>query len=115
MVELITLEEAKAHLYIIHNADDNDLKLKIYAASEAVIDYLKAEGVKKFIGADGELLKNEAGEPVQVPFKVKAATLLMLGYLHKDRDDNPGNAFEHGYLPKPVTALLYSMRDPALR
>lgn len=114
MIDLITLEEAKAHLYIIHDADDADLKLKIYGASEAVLDYLKAEGVKNFIGEDGELLKDDEGNSL-VPFKVKAATLLMLGYLHKDRDDNPGNAFEHGYLPKPVTALLYSMRDPALR
>jgi len=115
MVELITLEEAKAHLFIIHDTDDNDLKLKMYAASETVIDYLKAEGVKKFIGPDGELLKDAEGNPVPVPFKVKAAVLLMLGYLYKDRDENAGGAYEQGYLPKPVTALLYSMRDPALR
>ncbi|MNW21504.1 hypothetical protein D3C71_2224620 [compost metagenome] len=48
-----------------------------------------------------------------VKYEVQAATLLQLGFLYKDRDENADGAYDMGYLPKPVMALLYSLRDPA--
>ncbi|MNY54474.1 hypothetical protein D3C86_1903520 [compost metagenome] len=49
-----------------------------------------------------------------VRFEVEAAVLILIGHFYKDRDENADGAFDQGYLPKPVTALLYALRDPAL-
>lgn len=104
MVMLVTLEEAKIHVRA-DGDDDSDLTIKIHAASGAVINYLKRPA---FIGADG--LVDESA----VPYEVKAATLLMVGYFYKDRDNDENEEYQTGYLPRPVTALLYPLRDPAL-
>ncbi|UVM07055.1 head-tail connector protein [Pseudomonas laurylsulfatiphila] len=103
----ITLEEAKLHLRVDGDSDDSDITLKTHAASGSVRRYLKSAADPYF---------DEAGEviPDKVPFEVKAATQLMLGYLFNQRDEDSGREFEPGYLPRPVTALLYPLRDPAL-
>lgn len=102
----ITLAEAKDHLRVDDSEDDNDITLKTHAASGAVRNYLKS-AASAYLDADGAVIADA------VPFEVKAATMLMLGYLYKDRDENANGAYEQGYLPKPVTALLYPLRDPA--
>lgn len=102
---LVTIEEARLHLRSDTDDDDPDLTLKIHAASGAVINYLKKPA---FIDEAGAVIDGA------VPFEVKAATLLMLGYLYKDRDNDEGNEYQQGYLPRPVTALLFPLRDPAL-
>lgn len=109
---LVTLEEAKRHLRIDTDADDLDLTLKLYAASAAVLTYLKS-GADAFTDSAGDVIEDSAG-PVGVPFQVQAATLLMTGYLYKNRDEDADKAFQPGYLPAPVTALLYPLRDPSL-
>jgi len=96
---LVTLAEARDHLRSDSVDDDADLTIKIHAASGAVINYLKSPA---FIDESA------------VPFEVKAATLLLIGYLYKDRDGDEGGEYQQGYLPRPVTALLYPLRDPAL-
>lgn len=111
MTMLITLAQAKEHLRIDADDGDADLELKIHAASGAVMNYLKSSSPYQV---------DENGEPVMVDeapvpkFEVYAATCLMLGYLNRDRDEDGDHAYEQGYLPKPVTALLYPLRDPAL-
>lgn len=107
MTMLVTLAEASAHLRRDTTDDDADLILKIHGASGAVLSYL---------GAGADKFKNEAGEIVDalVPFEVKAAVLLQLGYLYRDRDNDKNHEYEQGYLPRPVTALLYPHRSPAL-
>ncbi|MFD2404903.1 head-tail connector protein [Azorhizophilus paspali] len=40
-MNLITLEEAKAHLLVDHDDDDAEIERKVLEASEAVLDYLK--------------------------------------------------------------------------
>lgn len=102
---LVTLEEARLHLRSDAEDDDPDLAIKIHAASGAVLNYLKRPA---FIDEAGAVIDGT------VPFEVKAATLLMLGYLYKDRDNDEGNEYQQGFLPRPVTALLYPLRDPAL-
>lgn len=111
---LVTLEEASNHLRRDTDEDDNDLILKIHAASGAVLNYLK-DGADVFLDTAGFPFLDSAGDLIGVPFEVKAATLLMVGYLYKDRDENADGAYQTGYLPMPVTALLYPLRDPALR
>lgn len=110
---LVSLARGKAHLRVDHDDEDNDIELQIHAASGAVMNYLKA-GADAFLDSNGDVYIDSNDTPVGVPFEVQAATLLMLGYLYKDRDENAAGAFEQGYLPKPVTALLYPLRDPAL-
>lgn len=110
---LVSLLQAKNHLRVDNDDEDSDIELKIHAASEAVVGYLK-DAANEFLDTNGEPEMDSSETPVGVPFKVKAATLLMLGYLYRDRDGDPDKAYETGYLPKPVTALLYSLRKPAM-
>lgn len=111
-MKLVSLEQAKRHLRVDFDDEDNDIELKVHAASGAVLNYLKS-GADVFLDSSGDVPEDSAGDPVGVPFEVQAAALLMLGYLYKDRDTNAGGEYEQGYLPKPVTALLYPLRDPA--
>jgi hypothetical protein len=111
---LVTLEQVKAHLRIVHSSDDVDLTGKIHAASAAVIEYLK-DGALEFLDSSGRVEVDSSGDPVGVPDVVQTATLIMVGYLNKDRDEDTDHAYEMGYLPKPVMAMLYRKRDPACR
>lgn len=110
---LVSLEAAKDHLRVDNDDEDSDLTLKIAGASAAVLRYLKSDGIADFADSSGELMLDSSGVAEGVPFEVQAATLLMLGYLYKDRDNDAGHEYETGYLPRPVTALLYGRRDPA--
>lgn len=114
MNALITLDEAVRHLRIdeLDSDGDPDLELKIFAASQAVINYL-GDYASEIVDSDGDVILDTDGVSI-APYPIKAATLLMLGYLYKDRDENADGAYEMGFLPKPVTALLYPYRDPAL-
>ena len=111
-MRLVTLQQARDHLRSDTDADDNDLLLKIEAASELIADYLKPAGMASFTDSAGYVLEDSNGDPLGVPRRVKAAALLMVGYLYKDRDANTDNAFSMGFLPAPVTALIYSRRVP---
>lgn len=121
----VTLERAKAHLSMDHDEDDTLITAYVQAASGAVKNYLKSGSpyeVERDSNDDPALDSNgnptyeldSSGDKI-VRAEVQSAVLLMIGHLYKDRDENPDSAFEAGYLPKPVTALLYPLRDPALR
>lgn len=122
---LVTLDQASAHLRRDTAADDGDLTLKIHAASGAVLNYLKrGSPYVPNLDSAGDPVLDSAGDPVPaldsagdplVLFEVQAAVLLMVGYLYRLRDANDEDAFDRGYLPKPVTALLYPLRDPELK
>jgi gp6-like head-tail connector protein len=119
----VTLQRAKQHLNMDHDQDDVLIEAYIGAASEAVKNYLKsASPYEVERDSNDDSIVDSSGDPIyvvdssgdkQVKYAVQAATLIMLGFLYKDRDENPDQAFQQGYLPKPVTALLYSLRDPA--
>lgn len=109
---LVTLAQAKRHLRVDFSDEDADIELRTAAASAAVVRYLKAASPYE-LDSSGAVVTDSAGDPV-VLFEAQAATLLMLGYLYKDRDGDPDQAYQMGYLPAPVTALLYAIRDPAL-
>lgn len=121
---LVTLREAQDHLRVDTDADANDLSLKVMAASGAVMNYLKSSSPYEIeVDSNGDPILDSSGRviPVRdssgktfVRWEVKAAVLLMVGYLYRLRDDNENNAFDRGYLPMPVTALLYPLRNPAL-
>jgi hypothetical protein len=121
----VTLERGKQHLNMDHDLDDVLITAYIGAASEAVKNYLKsASPYEVERDSNDDPILDSSGDPIyvvdsndvkQVKYAVQAATLLQLGFLYKDRDENANEAYEMGYLPKPVTALLYPLRDPALR
>lgn len=117
MVMLVSLEQAKAHIRD-DDADgdgDADLELKIKAASRVVMNYLKPAGCADFTDSNGDVEKDSAGVALGVPEDIQSATLLMLGYLFKQRDNDVEQEFQTGFLPRPVTALLYFYRDPTLQ
>jgi hypothetical protein len=121
----VTLERGKQHLNMDHDLDDVLITAYIGAASGAVKNYLKsASPYEVERDSNDDPILDSSGDPTYVvdssddkvvKYEVQAAVLLMLGFLYKDRDENPDQAFAQGYLPKPVTALLYPLRDPALR
>lgn len=98
---LVTLAEVKLHLRIDTNAEDNDLLLKIAGASAAVAHYLKWTTLPP---------------PEDIPSIARNATLVMVGYLYREREGSNEYAiperFGYGYLPAAVTALLYPLRRP---
>lgn len=120
----VTLDRAKQHLNMDHNLDDTLIEVYVQAASGAVKNYLKsASPYEVERDSNDDIIRDSSGDPTYVvdssgdkvvSYPVQAAVLLMVGFLYKDRDENPDSAFERGYLPKPVTALLYPLRDPAL-
>ncbi|MCY1289223.1 Phage gp6-like head-tail connector protein [compost metagenome] len=120
----VTLDRAKAHLNMDHDEDDNLITAYVQAASGAVKNYLKSASpyaVERDSNDDPVLDSNgdpnyeldSSGGKIVDPV-VQSAVLLLVGHLYKDRDENPDSAFDAGYLPKPVTALLYPLRTPAL-
>lgn len=119
----VTLARGKQHLNMDHDLDDVLISAYIAAASEAVKNYLKsASPYEVERDSNDDPIFDSSGDPIYVvdssgdkipKYVVQAATLLQLGFLYKDRDENTGDAYSLGYLPKPVTALLYPLRDPA--
>lgn len=119
----VTLATTKLHLGMDHDDDDSLIQIYINAASAAVKNYLKSslpfeverDGVGNVVldsSGDPVLIVDSSGAYV-IRSEVVSATLILIGHFYKDRDNNADGAFEQGYLPKPVTALLYPLRDPA--
>ena len=114
MVMLVSLAAAKEHLRVDDSDNDNDLTLKIHAASGAVLNYIR-NGADLFTDSAGDPILDSNDNPIGIPYEIQAATLLLLGYLYKNRDSDPDKAYGHGMLPNDVTALLYVYRVPSLR
>lgn len=119
MTMLVTLTEAKSHLRVDTSDEDTHITLLVHAASGAVLNYIESSN-PDYLDSAGDVIEDSNGLPIGIPFEVQAATLLLIGYLYKDRDNNGlykmngGGNFEHGYLPRPVIALLYHYRYPAM-
>lgn len=116
-MRLVTVQEASDHVRRDTGADDDDFELKVEAASELVLDYL-GDAADGWTDSGGQPLEDSNGEALDVPKRVKAATLIMVGYLYRERDGSNENQvptqWGYGYLPVGVTALLYSLRKPTV-
>lgn len=114
MNELVTLQQASDHLRRDTEDDNDDLLLKIAAASQLVLDYLG--DAADFTDSDGMVLTDTNGDPLGVPERVQEATLAMVSYLYRNRDAEQPDRVQagYGYLPQGVVALLYSMRNPVI-
>lgn len=100
---LVSLDEVKLMLRIDHEDDDATLEMYIAAATVAIVAYLK----------DPTLLSVDS-PPQELDERVKAGIIMLVGYWYRSPDNNQDGAFERGYLPMPITAMLYPMRDPTL-
>lgn len=125
MIAFVTLAQAKRHLYILDDetADDALITALIGAASGAVKGYLKSaspfqpvldSNYDAEVDSNGDVIYEVDSNGKVVRAEVEQATLLLIGYFYKNRDDNPDAAFDRGYLPAPVTALLYPLRTPTV-
>jgi hypothetical protein len=99
MIDLCTLEQVKARIRVDGSDMDADLQDAIQGASAACIAYLK---------------KCPWQETEDVPPNVQNACVMLVGIFIRDPDGADWSAWQMGYLPTPVTALLYPLRDPAL-
>lgn len=104
MANLVSLEEVKHGLRIDADDDDAHLNLLISAASGRVKAYLD-------VRADEVIDKNG----VTNDGRVKTATIMLVGYYYRNPDQDPDGDFDVGMLPKPVSSLLYQLRDPIAR
>lgn len=113
MTDLVTIEQARAQLRNEGTPDDDDLRLKISAASEMVLAYI-GRAADAFIDGDGVLKKDKDGKPL-TPATVQLATLVTVNYLYRERDGSQKNAIDpqFGYgcaLPKSAVSMLFKMR-----
>lgn len=122
---IVTLEQAKANLLVDFDTYDADITLKIKSASGMVLNYLKNR--KKLyemeLDDDGIEILDSQGDPIYVldsqgarivRDEVKHAVLILVGMFFRDRDGVEAKDWAPGFLPAPVTAILYPLRDPAL-
>lgn len=122
---LVTLQQAKDNLLIDFNTYDTDITLKISSASGMVINYLKSRKnlYVLLVDDDGVPLLDSQGEVIYeldsqgsriIRDEVKHAVLILVGIFFRDRDGVEAKDWRPGFLPAPVTAILYPLRDPAL-
>lgn len=113
---LVSLQEASDHLRRDTTDDDNDLMLKIMAVSQFVVNYLDGDIFPVY--SDGELVEDSDGIVADVPFDIKAATLLIIGELYSNRD---APSFREGdtaprlgdiIMPRSAHLLLDHYRTP---
>lgn len=102
----VTLEEAKEQVRQTLDHDDEQLILLIQAASASVANYLKDHAPEVDSSGDVDL---QSLRP-----EVKQATLMLLAIFYRDPDGQSIADWSAGYLPRPVTSILYPLRDPAL-
>lgn len=131
MVELVTLRQAKDHLRIDTDDGDNDLNLKINAASNAVLNYIKRSGIayEYEVDADGDPILDSAGDRIfivdsagdKIPLpEVQSAVLIMLGLIYVDRDGQDFQRDERNLtlgelqIPRTVKWLLDPLRCPTM-
>ena len=99
---LVTVKQAADHLRIDDYADEiSDLTLKIEAASEIVLGYIEQ--------TEEDYPEDSNGEST-VPKALQAATLLLVGDMHRYRDSNMPNYKDEAHLPPAVRALLFQSK-----
>jgi hypothetical protein len=125
MADLVTIEQARAHLRTDTLADDQWLSTWIAAVSSAVFTWLKNDWRAYVLATDasGAVIVDSSGEPI--PFEdsgglvvkpvVVAAVLVELAQQYRYRDGSDAAAvpshWGHGYvLGASATSLLSALR-----
>jgi hypothetical protein len=117
---LVTLEQAKLHLRVDTDDEDEDITLKIEAASAAVLGYI-GDAQYDFLDTGGDPLNlDELTEQpaIRALHVARQATLLMVGEFYRNREPSATDVvperFGYGYLPRAVVALLAPYRTPTI-
>lgn len=109
---LVTLERVKQVLRVRHDDDDEMLNLIIGSASRSVLRYLKGQASEVLsIDSPPDSPPNDLSAVAE---DVQFATIILVGMLYRNPDNDTEAAFELGQLPKAVTSILYPLRDPTL-
>lgn len=108
----VSLSQAKARLRIDNDDEDGDLNDMIEQCTAVITAYLKLPGA--YQNTSGVIPTDTSGDPVGVPKEVQLSTLLLIGFMYRDRDGNDMANWQQGYLPWQVTAPIYHLRDPAM-
>lgn len=112
MFLLVSLADAKRALRVDSDDDDGTLEIFISAASLAVVQYLGGHASSV---VDIDSPPNSPPDDLStVDERVRSAVILLAGMLYREPDGDAAKNFEQGFLPKPVTALLYPLRDPVI-
>lgn len=86
--ELVTLQEAKAHLRVDGDDDDADITLKLRAAEEMAVAYLDRAVYPSQAALDAAVAADTTGpDPMVCTFAVRAGILLILGDLYANREE----------------------------
>lgn len=97
--------------------DDSLLEAILETASDLVVTYLGTDALERLgmLNSDAVIEEDSNGvATADVPGAVLGATRYLVAWLYRNRDADPEKAFTPGYLPAPVTAMLYPLRDPVL-
>lgn len=103
MTMLVTLDEAKEHLRVTYDTEDDGIVRKIEDASNRILLHVTDAS---FVDTNGE--PDETMPPV-----VRQATLQLVELLFRNRGGEDWDS-EPNYLPHSIQALLYPLRDPTM-
>ena len=98
---IISLTEAKTHLRIEHDEEDEYLTGLILQAQAAAEDYCRVSF---------EPYLNEDGEEIDAPEPVRLALLLFVGFYYENRDIPDMTTYKA--MRRAFDSLLYPYRDP---
>lgn len=85
---LVTLDQAKAHLRVVGGAEDEDIKLKLSAATGIALTYLDRPVYATQADLEAAKEAGNAGDyPLVCTDMVRAGILLILGDLYTNRED----------------------------
>ena len=86
--ELVTLEEAKAHLRVDHDFDDADITLKLRAAEQMAVHFLDRAVFPSQTAMDAAVAADpDLPAPMVCTFMVRAGILILLGDLFANREE----------------------------
>lgn len=105
MITLVTLDQIKKALVIDFADDDDALDLMNLAASAAVLDYLKLDAE--------DLIPLTGGGVSEIDDRARQGTILLVGFLYRNRDRNDDKDFSRTGLPAPVVSILHPLRYPS--
>lgn|SRR5262245_36753874 len=100
MAALLTLQEAKTHLYIVGDDHNDDVLSKVNAASDLVLKHCNTMADPGWTNGT-----------VPIPWNVKAATCVVLAYLYEHRGENMAPSAE---IWTAVERVLVTARDSAM-
>jgi len=115
ILKLVTRTQVQNALQIDTDAPDvlANLDDLIAAASQSIAAYIGPLEMDKFLDSAGDLYLDSAGDPI-VDADVQRATTILVGIYFRDPDGAEMEKWQQGYLPFPVTALIYHRRVPTI-